>query len=106
MFDTLIIPETNTQYQLTKTWHYVAALREIGCRHFSMGKRGETYIDGKPFDHFMTAWIRVEFRDRGYQFTSYWLRDTILGLAAKNADIQTMAGVPDWMQPDISQRAK
>jgi hypothetical protein len=48
----------------------------------------------------------VEFRDRGYQFTSYWLRDTILELAAKNADLKTMAGVPDWMQPDISQRAK
>jgi hypothetical protein len=94
MFDNLILPETQTQYKLTKTWQYVAALLEIGCRRFTRGERGEIYIDGKPYDRIKLGEIRTKLRDRNLRFSTYWLNDVIKILAAEDADITELDEIP------------
>lgn len=97
---------SHKEIELVKSWQYVQALYDIGCRRFEMSPNGAVYIDGMPNDQITMAIIRTELRELDIKFRTGWLNDTILSLAHKNVDLDKPDNLPDWMRPPERIRIK
>jgi len=81
---------------LTRSREYVFALKQIGLKRFYQ-KNGRIYIDGEIRDRILMARIKVELRNRGYQFNYSWLCDVIMSLSNKKANLDDIESLPKWM---------